>query len=270
MVVAIGGGGGDRAGGGAVGGQRPGLAGGGGGDVEQLLAVEAELVGQDEGFGDAEHGDGQHHVVADLGGLAGAGGTGVDDVAAHALQDGLRGLEGGFGAAAHEGQRAGDGTAGAAGDGGVQHHETLAGGGLGDFLGGGDVDGGGIDQDGAGVQPVEDAAGAEIDGVHVAAGRQHGDDRLGAADGLGDGGSALAAIGDVLGNEVGVEVIAGHGVAGLEQVGGHGQAHVAQADERDVHGVASSSLRAMMTRMISLVPSRMRFTRRSRTKRSIW
>ena len=59
-------------------------------------------------------------------------------------------------------------------------------------------------------------------------------------------------------------VEAAHLVARPVQVGGHRQAHVAQADEMPRLHASPSSFRAMITRMISLVPSRMRCTRRSR------
>ena len=69
----------------------------------------------------ADHADAGEHVVADLGGLAGAVGAGVDDVAAHRLEDRSRPLEVLGVAADHEGQGAGLGADRAAGDRRVDH-----------------------------------------------------------------------------------------------------------------------------------------------------
>ena len=81
--------------------------------------------------------------------------------------------------------------------------------------------------------------------------------------------------------EAGDEVEADDPVLGLDEIGGHGPAHVAEADEGDgghaisrpaaTVGELRSSFprptrpRATITRMISLVPSRIWWTRRSRT-----
>ena len=130
-------------------------------------------------------------------------------------------------------------------------------------MGGLDVDGGTVDQQRRARHAGDDAALAGVDLRHMPPGRQHGDDHLGPRHGGRDRRAGLPArlhqgrAGAVL------QVEAHDVMAGLHQVQRHGQAHVAQADKCDLHA-ASSNFRAMMTRMISLVPSRMRWTRRSR------
>ena len=76
----------------------------------------------------------------------------------------------------------------------------------------------------------------------------------------------------------GHRVKAPHGVTGGDQIRRHGTPHVAEAQKRDLERTChdfwpsyalartrAASARPMTTRMISLVPSRMRCTRRSRT-----
>ena len=105
LVVVVGGRGRHQARHRAVARQRPALARGGGRHVEQRLVRQPELLGQHERLADADHADAEHHVVADLGGLAGAGFAAVHDLPAHGLQDRLGLREGILAAAAHEGQR---------------------------------------------------------------------------------------------------------------------------------------------------------------------
>ncbi|MNJ74012.1 hypothetical protein D3C77_708880 [compost metagenome] len=63
-----------------------------GDDVGQHLRIEPVGHAQRQRFGGAGHQDAQQHVVADLGHLAGAGGTGVENVLAHFLEHGARTL----------------------------------------------------------------------------------------------------------------------------------------------------------------------------------
>ena len=101
--------------------------------------------------------------------------------------------------------------------------------------------------------------------------RQHGDDRLGALDGGAGARSDLDAAFGGLVREGGDEIEAADLVAGLDEIERHRPAHVAEADEGDPgHDVLVSRLlvagddrharpimsRATITRMISLVPSR--------------
>ena len=73
-----------------------------------------------------------------------------------------------------------------------------------------------------------------VDGAEDGAVREHGDDGVAVAGGLGGGGGG----GDALdGDGGGVE--AGDGVAGGGEVLRHGGAHVAEADEADAHGGSS-------------------------------
>ena len=75
-----------RAGHRAVGVHRPAVSGRAGDHVEQRLRRQPELFGQHECFADCDLMHGQHHVVAHLGGLAGAARAAVNDFARHRLQ----------------------------------------------------------------------------------------------------------------------------------------------------------------------------------------
>ncbi len=66
---------------------------------------EAELLGQNEGLGDADHRDAEDHVVADLRRLPGAGLAAMHDALAHLRQDRLGARKRLRRAAGHEGER---------------------------------------------------------------------------------------------------------------------------------------------------------------------
>ena len=97
--------------------QCPAVAGGDGGDVPEDLLVQAQPVRQHGTLGGGGKVNEEHQVVADLGGLAGGGTAGGDDVGGHRA-DVLGGVSDGAGFAAHhEGEGCRLGPAHAAGDG---------------------------------------------------------------------------------------------------------------------------------------------------------
>jgi hypothetical protein len=145
-------------------------------------------------------------------------------------------------AADHEGQRAGDGAAGAAGDGRVDEVDAGGFSGLGDLLAGGGGDGRAVDHQRALGDAGQQVAVAQEQAFHVLAGGQHGDDGFGALHGVLRAGRDLQAFGFDLGERVLAQVEGLDAVAGLVQVDGHGAAHVAEADECDLHGVVSWSV----------------------------
>ena len=56
--------------------------------VEQYLSLKEDVLDAEiHGFRDANHGDGEEHVVADLDGLSGADGATVCDVFPHHFED---------------------------------------------------------------------------------------------------------------------------------------------------------------------------------------
>ncbi len=193
---------------------------------------QAEPLAEDEAFAGGDHGGGEDHVVAELGGLPGARLAAMDDLAAHGLEDGLGAGEAGLRAAHHEGEGRALRAHHAAGDRRVEHLPSAAPGG--DFAGGGHVDGGAVDEDGAGVAGRRHAAVAEPGRAHVLAGGEHGDDHLGAARGVrgrGGGGEAGGGGGGLDGG--GHDVEDADLVARLCQVAGHRAAHVAEPHEAD-------------------------------------
>ena len=78
---------------------------------------------------------------------------------------------------------------------------------------------------------AQHAARTDIHLGHVLAGRQHGDDYLGAGHRLRDRRRDAAAGRRVRVHRRAHHIVAGHAVPRLQQVGGHRQPHVAQADE---------------------------------------
>ena len=94
-------------------------------------------------------------------------------------------------AAHHEGQRPGLCAAHAARDRGVHEAEAGGSGGVVQFLGGRDVDGGGVHQQRPGVGVGQDAVLAEVHGPGVLALGQHGEHDVGAVHGLGDAADRL-------------------------------------------------------------------------------
>ncbi len=147
----------------------------------QFVPVQAELLRQQKSFRHADHVDGQHHVVADLHRLAGAGPAGVEDILAHRLQDRLAAGEGVLGAADHERQRAVLRADRAARNRRVQHRQTGRLGRRGDGARAFHIDGGTIDQQRFGaLHRLDQAALVQPDVPHMLAGGQHGDDEIGA------------------------------------------------------------------------------------------
>ena len=114
-------------------------------DLGQHLRVQPVGHAQRERLGGADHEDAEQHVVADLGGLAGAGAARVEDVGAHLLEHGAGALQVLFAAADHEGQRAGDGAAGAARHRRIDHRDAALRGRIGDLARGGRGDGAAVD-----------------------------------------------------------------------------------------------------------------------------
>src|SRR5579859_626277 len=220
-----------RAGRRAIGRQRPALARGFRADIIELLRIEAELLGERERLRDGGHGDAEDHVVADLGRLARARPTTMDDGLAHLRQIGAGLFHRGIRPADHEGERAGSGPAGAARYRRVDHGEATVARRRPDRTGGIDVDGRAVDQQRTGLGRGEDALRVEVGAAHMRAGRQHGDDHLGIGDRLGGRGR-----GDAAGGGEGLDrglshVEAGDLMPGLDQVLRHRAAHVAEADK---------------------------------------
>ncbi len=84
--------------------------------VEHLVACQSQLVGQRESLAGCDHGDAKDHVVADLGGLAIAGGAAMHGLLAHDVEKRFRLGKAFVTATGHEGQRARGGSADAAGN----------------------------------------------------------------------------------------------------------------------------------------------------------
>ena len=109
------------------------------------------------------------------------GAAAMDDALAHGLEDRLRRGEGLVGAAAHEGEGACGRAADPARDRRVERQHARRAASLMGRLGALDVDGRAVDDEralGRGGQKVR------VSREHVPAGRQHGDDHVGAGDGL--------------------------------------------------------------------------------------
>ena len=198
--------------------------------VVERLAGNAQLLAHDERLGGRERDDAGHHVVADLGHLAEAGGAAVHDILAHALQQRQRLREHRLVAAAHEGERRGIRAGDSARYRCIQHGKAALGGGGVDGSRAFDVDGRAIDQHRSLVRRGDHAL-AQEHGAHVGAHRQHGDDEV---DLLGRILHRCRALGARLDDEVHrllVEVEHLQAVARPDQVARHQAAHVADADE---------------------------------------
>ena len=87
-----------------IGRQRPALARRGRNHVEHRLMRQPELLGQRKGLADGDHGNREHHVVADLDALACARAAAMHDLLAHLLQHGFCRRKRLVLAAAHEGR----------------------------------------------------------------------------------------------------------------------------------------------------------------------
>jgi hypothetical protein len=224
-----------------------GAAGAGQHDLRQHFRVEAVAGTHFQRFAAADHVDGQQHVVAALGHLPGAGGTGVEDVLAHVGQDDLRLVEGLRLTPAHEGQGARRGCGDPTRHRGVHETNPLLCGSLPHPAGGSRVDGGAIQHGGAAVQLCQQAVVAEVDARHVFARGEHGDHVVHTARrihrGLRHRGACILQI--VAGCLRQVEY--GDVVAGFHQVGGHRATHVAQSDKCYCrHCQCSSAIRSQV------------------------
>ena len=192
----------------------------------------------------------------------------MDDLSGHRFQDRLGRDKRFLGASDHEGERPGVGTLHTTGDRGIDLREPVIVGVLVDLAGVVDRDGGAVDQQRTGLRTGQDLLVALDDGLAV---REHGDHHVGVGNRLDAPGEHLHTV--FLGSHCRLRrrIVSVHGVPGLDQVLCHGSAHVAQTEERDgAHRYCpfvdlSASARPITTRMISLVPSSIRFTRRSRT-----
>ncbi|KAH8240356.1 hypothetical protein KR038_005151 [Drosophila bunnanda] len=238
-IVPVGGGSGADAGHRVVDLGGPAAAGGGVDDLGEDRGIQTLAHGQVHGLGHADHGDGQHHVVAELGGLSHAVDAAVCDPLAHALEDALDGIVLRLGAAHHEGEGGLLGAGHSAGDGGIDEPGPLAADLLLQRLDQLRRDRGGVNEDGV----LVDAVGGHllVRGVHDGVVRQHGDHEvrvLGQLRGLRVHGGPLGGQ-SVAGGLRDVEHM--ELVAGLDQVAGHVGAHVAQAHEADV--LAAAALR---------------------------
>jgi hypothetical protein len=169
----------------------------------------------------------------------------MHDSLAHLLQQWPRALEGGLVAPNHESEGSGLRTGDAPGHRGVEHREPIRLGGRGDLPGGVDVNRGAIDQQRAGTGALHDPERIEIHLAHLLAGRQHGDDHVGARGGDFRCLRARAAGGDEVLHGFIVDVAAFDLVPGLEQVLRHRQTHIAEPNEADAcHRTLHSDRRA--------------------------
>ena len=193
----------------------------------------------------------------------------MDNAFAHLFEQRLRRREGGILSSAHERQRRALGAASSPGHGRVDRtHSRRCGKRMG-ATGAFHVDGGRINEERA-LASRNQRLGPDRNDMPTR--RKHRHNRVRVPhrlDGAGGDGNAAGGSGRAGGRD---EIEANDSMARLDEIDRHGPAHVAQTDECDIrHTVCSPSLqrptisRAMMTRMISLVPSRIWCTRRSRT-----
>ena len=179
----------------AIAGHRPALAGRCAADVEQRLRRQPELLGQRKTLAHRDHRGGEDHVVADLGGLAGAGRAGMDDRAAHRLAGSARPRAKAASSPPTMKVRV-------AASAPIVPPETGAssickprlGRRRGDRARGLDVDRRAVDQQRARPGAGDDPVGAEIDRAHLRPGRQHRDDDIAGRRGLGDARGGVPAL----------------------------------------------------------------------------
>jgi hypothetical protein len=192
--------------------------------------IDAGEFGESEGLGDGVDGLGDDELVGEFGDLASAGVAHVGDVLADGLQKGEGALEVGGGAAGHDGEVAGFGADLATGDGGVDPMGFGS-----EGFGFGDAGGAEVDDEGVGVEGIDEATGAEYDLLDDGGGGEVDAEDAGAdlAGEVGQGGGAFHAEGDG-GFCGGVAAIPDDDFsAGFMEVAGVGAAHVAKAGEAD-------------------------------------
>ena len=187
---------------------------------------EAELLAQHEGLADGDHRDPEDQVVADLGGLAGAGVAGVHDGPAHGLEDRPRAPDRGLAAADHEGEAGRLGARDPARYRRVDHFQPARVRGRTDLARGSHIDGRAIDQERARVGRAEDSARPEIDRPHVAPRRQHGDRHVHARSRRGGRRRGLGARRPHIVDRPRHEVEGGYAVARAKEVAHHRPTHV--------------------------------------------
>ncbi len=195
----------------------------------------------------------------------------MDDALAHRLEERSCARESRVRAAGHESQRARLSAADAARDRRIERQQPGARAHLMRSPRTGDVDGRRIDNQGA---PGDGRQDFRPTRQHMLAGRQHSDDNLRPRDRRRRARGNRDALGGRFPLRALDQVVAADAMARLCEIGRHRAAHIAKANERDIRhrslriGAAdycASRPRATITRMISLVPSSIWCTRRSRT-----
>ena len=198
------------------------------------MGVDVALLGEGKRVGVAHHAGGEAHLVAELRGLAGAGGVEVEELLAEGLEDGKHRGRLGLGRAEDQREGARLGARLAARDGAVEGVLVLDLGGVMDVAG--ELRGarGEVDEVGALPRGADEAVGGQVDVLDVRRVADHGKDDVGLAGGVGRRiGPVRAARQERLG--LGLRaVVDGDVVAGVEDVAADRGAHDAGADEGDL------------------------------------
>ena len=200
-------------------------------EVEDLVGVEVALLGERERVGIADHAGGEAHLVAELGGLAGAGGVEVEELLAEGLKKGQHGGGLLLGRADDQREGAGLGARLAACDGAVEGVLVLDLGGIVDVAGELRRARGEVDEVGALASGADEAVGGQVDVLDVGRVANHRKDDVSLAGGVGRGIRPLGAAGKKrLGLGLGA-VVHGEVIARVEDVATDRGAHDAGADE---------------------------------------
>ncbi|AEK62597.1 hypothetical protein CFU_2770 [Collimonas fungivorans Ter331] len=203
-------------------------------DFRQHLGIHAVRHAEPDRLAAADHQDPQQHVVAHLDGLAAAVVAGVENCLAHFFQVWLGQGKAFGGTADHESQGTGGSTAGAARNRRIEHGEAFVARRRRHLARSVGSDGRAVDQQRARRRLRQDAVGAEVGALNVAAGRQHRDDDPGCRHRGRQIAAGAAAAGDKLVDAGRQQVMAADLAAGLHQVQRHRQTHIAEADKNDV------------------------------------
>ena len=234
-VVALGGGGSfSVVGDGGVGVDNETLSGGDGVYITEHVGASSEFLSNSEGLRKGNHVRSEDEVVGKLGSEALTGGSTVEDVLSHSVEDGSGTLNGLIFSSAHEGKSSVKGSHNTTGHGGINESHANGVGSVNQKLGSSGEDSGGVKDEGALGSRLEDTTGSAHSLSDMGSGGDSRYDEITVVDGFGNGVDDLETFssGRVTGTFEDIESSDGESV--LLKVESHGLSHVSDSDESDL------------------------------------